>query len=101
MLFQINWEVYADRKEECHEIFSMMTPADDAKDSGEGIRVIGRWHVLGGNRGTCICETNDEEALNSWVLNWKSMCDIEVITVVTDESFRKTLNSKRSSGTSE
>ncbi len=101
MHFQINWEVYADRKEECHEIFSMMTPDDDSKDAGEAVRVVGRWHVLGGNRGTCICETNDEEALNSWALNWKSMCDIEILPVVTDESFRKTLNSKKDSEPSE
>ena len=36
MLYQITWNMFADKKMECYKAFSKMTPADDEKDAGNG-----------------------------------------------------------------
>lgn len=94
MLYQISWEMYPDKKVECNKFFSTMTPQDDVKDAGEKIKIVGRWHQLGGGRGVCICETDDDKALASWMLNWQGMCDIKVLPVIEDEPIRECIRSK-------
>tara|TARA_Y100000816_G_C26082352_1_gene570634 strand:- start:141 stop:443 length:303 start_codon:yes stop_codon:yes gene_type:complete len=99
MLFQVNWEIYVDKKNECGRVFSQMTEEDDMKDHGDKIKIIGRWHKLGGKGGVCICETDDMRQLYSWLENWKSMCDIEVFPVVNDKDTRDILKAKIANGT--
>ena len=74
--------------------FSKMTVADDEKDYGKSIKMHGRWHAVGGGSGVCICETEDIEALTSWMTNWTAMCDIKVTPVVTDSLVREVVSSK-------
>ena len=71
-----------------------MTPEDDTNDAGKDVKIIGRWHKVGGGGGTCICETDNIEALNSWMLNWAGMCDISVNVVIDDASSRKVIKTK-------
>jgi len=71
-----------------------MDPADDLKDAGEHIKIVGRWHHMSGDGGVCICETNDASALNSFMLNWSPICDITVNPVVDDASARATIQTK-------
>ena len=94
MLYQISWSMYPDRKMECNKIFAKMTPEDDAKDAGDKIQIIGRWHQLGGGKGVCICETDDDKALASWMQNWQAMCNITVFPVINDEDTREILRAK-------
>ena len=54
MLFQISWKMYSDKKLDCYKAFSQMTPDDDVKDAGDNIKIVGRWHAVGGGRGVCI-----------------------------------------------
>ena len=75
--------------------FKNVTPLDE-KDYGKSIKMHGRWHAVGGGSGVCICETNDIEALTSWMTNWTAMCDIKVTPVVTDALVRKVISSKTS-----
>tara|TARA_B100000927_G_C16419490_1_gene450755 strand:+ start:357 stop:659 length:303 start_codon:yes stop_codon:yes gene_type:complete len=96
MLFQVNWEIYGDKKNKCSRIFSQMREDDDVKDHGDKIKIIGRWHRFGGKGGVCICETDDEKELCSWLQNWQSMCHIEVYPVVNDKDARDILNGKLS-----
>ncbi len=94
MLFQINWSVSCDKRVPCWNAFGNMTPADDVKDAGEHINVLGRWHNLSGSGGTCIAECSDAAHLNSWMLNWASICDITVRPVIDDATARAGLQSK-------
>ena len=94
MLYQITWNMFAEKKMECYKAFSKMTPADDVKDAGEEIKIVGRWHSVGGGSGVCICETDNIEALTGWMVNWAGMCDIKVQPVVEDATVRKVVSEK-------
>jgi hypothetical protein len=93
MLFLINWEIYAERKAECNKLFSQMTTEDENRDFGEEIKLVGRWHELGGSRGICVCKTDNEKAIWKWVQNWREMCKIEIAPVVDDDDVRAILKS--------
>ena len=94
MLFQISWKMYSDKKLDCFKAFSQMTPDDDVKDAGPNIKIVGRWHSVGGGRGVCICETDNVEDLTSWMVNWAGMCEIDVIPVVEDATVRSVISQK-------
>ena len=94
MLFLISWSISAANRVSCWNVFGNMTPADDLKDAGEHINIVGRWHHLSGDGGVCICETDDAAALNSFMLNWAPICDIKVSPVVDDAMSRASLQGK-------
>ena len=94
MLFLISWTINSSNRVACWNAFGNMTPADDLKDAGEHIKIVGRWHHLSGDGGVCICETNDASALNSFMLNWSPICDITVNPVVDDASARAAIKTK-------
>tara|TARA_Y100000813_G_C24041654_1_gene294871 strand:+ start:150 stop:398 length:249 start_codon:yes stop_codon:yes gene_type:complete len=79
---------------ECYKAFSQMTPEDDLKDAGETIKIVGRWHAVGGGRGVCICETDSVESLTGWMVNWAGMCEIDVEPVIEDAPLRSVVSQK-------
>ncbi len=94
MLFLISWSVQSENRVPCWNAFGNMTPEDDLQDAGEHINVVGRWHKLSGAGGFCIAECSDASALNSWMLNWSPICDINVEPVVDDATARASLQTK-------
>ena len=58
MLFMISWSIPSANRVQCWNIFGNMTPADDIKQMGDHIKMVGRWHYLSGDGGVCICETD-------------------------------------------
>ena len=94
MLYQITWNMFPDKKMECYKVFSQMTPEDDVKDAGDDIKILGRWHAVGGGSGVCICETDNMEALTGWMVNWAGMADLKVQPVVEDATVRKVVSEK-------
>lgn len=94
MLFLISWTVDPHNRITCWNAFGNMTPADDLRDAGNSIKVHGRWHVLSGSAGTCVCECSDAVALNTWMLNWAPICNITVVPVVDDATARQSMVGK-------
>jgi len=94
MLFQISWTVDPANRVSCWNAFGNMTSEDDLRDAGDNIKVIGRWLVLSGSGGTCICECDSVTDLNSWMLNWAPICNITVVPVVEDAAARASMQSK-------
>ena len=94
MLFLVSWSISPANRVPCWNVFGNMTPADDLKDAGEHINIVGRWHQLSGDGGVCVCETDDAAALNSFMLNWAPICDITVNPVVDDAMARASLQGK-------
>ena len=94
MLFLISWSISSDNRVPCWNVFGNMTPADDLKDAGEHINIVGRWHHLSGDGGVCICETDNVSALNSFMLNWSPICDIKVSPMVDDAMARASIQTK-------
>ena len=56
-----------------------------------GVKLLGRWHDVSGNRGFALSESSDAQALFKWVLNWSDLIDFEVKAVLDDAEFAKTL----------
>ena len=94
MLYLISWSIPIEARVQCWNVFGNMTPADDLKDAGEHINVVGRWHHLNGAGGVCICDCSDHAALNSWMLNWSPICEIKVEPMVDDAGARAALQGK-------
>ena len=94
MLYLISWSIAQTSRVDCWNVFGNMTPADDLKDAGDKIKVVGRWHRLSGAGGVCVCETDDHSALNSWMLNWSPICEISVEPMVDDAGARAALQGK-------
>ena len=94
MLYLISWSISQAARVDCWNVFGNMTPADDLKDAGDKIKVVGRWHRLSGAGGVCICDTDDHAALNSWMLNWSPICEISVEPVVDDAAARAAIQTK-------
>ena len=56
MLYLISWSISQAARVDCWNVFGNMTPADDLKDAGDKIKVVGRWLRLSGAGGVCICD---------------------------------------------
>lgn len=69
--------VQPDKREGVFSAFSQMTSADDQKDTGDKVKLIGRWHDISSFTGVAICEWHDPLALASWALNWNSVLDLQ------------------------
>jgi hypothetical protein len=89
MKFMVTWRVHPDKRQAVFNAFSQMTTADDKKDTGDKIKLIGRWHDLSQFTGVAICESNDAQAVASWALNWNSSLDLTTSVVLDDEEARE------------
>ncbi len=89
MKFMVSWKIHQDKKHDAIKLFSQMTTADDKKDAGDKINVIGRWHDVASGSGVAICESDDAKALSAWALNWNILLDVNVVPVLDDEEARE------------
>lgn len=94
MKFMVTWRVHPDKRQAVFNAFSQMTPEDDKRDTGDKIKLIGRWHDLAQFTGVAICESDDAQAVASWALNWNSVLDIQTVMVLNDEEARAVGRSK-------
>jgi len=89
MKFMVSWRVHDAKRHDALKTFAQMTAQDDQADLGENIKLIGRWHDLQKFTGVAIAETDDPQAIASWILNWNGMLDIEVTPVLDDEEAKE------------
>ena len=86
MLYVCTWSYPPERRNEVHARF---------KETGgpppEGVKMIGRWHSLGGGKGVCLSETNDAVALAKWTQDWSDLMSMDVYPVMDDETAAKVI----------
>ncbi len=58
---------------------------------GPGVKMLGRWHALGGNNGFILAESSDGVAIGKWIQDWTDLLAFNVIPVNTDEDVLKVL----------
>jgi len=92
MLFLIQWTVSTENESLAGMPFD--SPEDDIRETGEHIKVIGRWHKLGGSGSVCVAEASDLASLNTWMLNWSPICNINIEPIVDDAPARASIQSK-------
>ena len=50
----------------------------------EGIKLLGRWHEMGTNKGFALIETDDPVAISKFFVYWADLVDIKVVPVIDD-----------------
>lgn len=60
---------------------------------GDGVKMVGRWHAVGGHRGWVLTETGDAVALAKWLQEWTDCLEFEVTPVNDDEAVMQVLGS--------
>tara|TARA_E500000331_G_scaffold2895_1_gene3007 strand:+ start:334 stop:564 length:231 start_codon:yes stop_codon:yes gene_type:complete len=63
-----------------------MTDEQIAGEYPEGVKQIGRWHDMPNGNGVVIVETNDQEALTSFIMSWSGMCTFPIVKPVVDDA---------------
>jgi hypothetical protein len=58
---------------------------------GEGVKMHGRWHAIGGSHGYLLAESNDGVAIGKWMQEWTDVLEFEVIPVNDDQNVMKVL----------
>lgn len=56
-----------------------------------GVKMLGRWHDIGGNKGFTLSEATDAQALFKWAMDWSDLISFDVSPVIDDEGFAKVL----------
>lgn len=55
----------------------------------KGVKLIGRWHDVAGNRGWTLSEASDANAVAKWIMAWSDLLTFEISAVLDDEEFGK------------
>ena len=54
-----------------------------------GVKMLGRWHAIGGGKGVHICESDDPMAIAKWVQEWSDLLSIEIYPALNDKDAAK------------
>jgi hypothetical protein len=84
MKFMINWSIDEDKWLPVLKKWTSMSPQERA-NTGEGVKMIGRWIDMAGRTGVLIVESNDLAAVHRYVGLWNPYMDIDLTPVVDDE----------------
>jgi len=80
MLFIISWTGRPEHRD--------ATFARFAKTGGPppaGVKMIGRWHMVGRFAGVAIAEASDPVLMQKWALDWNDLMTMDVCPVLIDE----------------
>ncbi len=58
---------------------------------GDGVKMLGRWHCIGGHSGFLLAESNDGVAIGKWMQEWTDLLEFDVIPVNDDADTMKVL----------
>jgi len=58
---------------------------------GPNVKMLGRWHCIGGQRGFVLAESSDSVAIGKWMQEWTDLLVFDVAPVLNDEDILKVL----------
>ena len=101
LIFMCTYQVDRDKQAETQAFFANMTEEQIAGEYPNGVKQITRWHDVPNGNGWVVVETDNQEALTSWIMSWSDSVIFPVVTpVVDDNSARKLVRAKLASQTS-
>lgn len=59
----------------------------------EGVKMVGRWHDAGMQRGFTLADADDVEAVARWCHQWADLLTFEIVPVLDDEQIMRVLGS--------
>jgi len=80
----INWSIGEDKWLPVLKKWVSMSPQERA-NTGDGVKMIGRWIDMAGRTGVLIVESNDLAAVHRFIGQWNPYMDIDLTPVVDDE----------------
>lgn len=90
MLFMCTYQVDRDKQADTQAFFANMTQEQISGEYPDGVKEIGRWHDVPNGNGWVVVETDDQEALTSWIMGWSGQCTFPTVTpVLGDDAARK------------
>jgi len=90
MIFMCTYQVDRDKQADTQAFFANMTDDQIAGEYPDGVSQIGRWHDVPNGNGWIVVETDNQEALTSWIMGWSGQCKFPTVTpVVDDDNARK------------
>jgi hypothetical protein len=57
----------------------------------EGVKMLGRWHAIGGLHGVAIVESDDPQAMSGLALQWADLLTLNIHPALTDEDLGASL----------
>lgn len=63
--------------------------------SPEGVKMLGRWHAVGGLHGFAIVEAEDTRGLSALALEWDDLLSMNIFPAVTDEELGAALAARK------
>ena len=101
LIFMCTYQVDRDKQAETQAFFANMTEEQIVGEYPDGITQITRWHDVPNGNGWVVVETDNQEALTSWIMSWSDSVIFPVVTpVVDDNTARKLVRAKLASQTS-
>jgi hypothetical protein len=61
----------------------------------EGVKLLGRWHAIGGLHGFAIVEADDTRGLAAMTLEWGDLLTMGVFPALNDEELGATLGARQ------
>lgn len=80
MLFTISWTFDPKNRDAAIKRF-----LESGGAPPKGVKMLGRWHAVGGATGIAVAETSDPSLMQKWVLDWSDLMKMSVYSVLTDE----------------
>jgi len=80
MLFIVSWKISTANRNSTIERFLKTGGAPP-----DGVKMLGRWHAVGGAAGFGIAEASDAVPIQQWVLQWSDLMTMKVQAALTDE----------------
>ena len=84
MKFMVHWSIDQESWLPVMKKWSSMSAAERA-DTGDGVKLIGRWHDTAARTGVAIMETTDLMALQRYLGQWNPSMDLDIAPVLDDE----------------
>ncbi|WP_094778025.1 DUF3303 domain-containing protein [Paraburkholderia ribeironis] len=63
----------------------------------EGVKLLGRWHAIGGLHGVAIVETDDTDSIAAMALQWGDLLTVSIFPAMTDEQLGAALGKHQAS----
>ncbi|MEA3085191.1 MAG: hypothetical protein QOC89_2888 [Paraburkholderia sp.] len=64
----------------------------------EGVKMLGRWHAIGGLHGVSIVEADDTRGLAAMALEWGDLLTMSIFPALTDEDLGAALGAHQAAG---
>jgi len=86
MLFMISYAFDSTDRDEAQARFKKTGGGPPA-----GVKMLGRWHRVGGGGGFVLAESDDSVAIGKWMQEWTDLLEFDIAPVNTDEDVMKVL----------